>query len=70
MVRKDKDLRRVSPVLGQALLVDDHEPYVHPGQSHLGIEAPLFASPYDSSDRGLVIAGERIAHRLSQSDHT
>lgn len=67
---KTKDLRLVFPVLGRALLLDDHEAHVHPGQSHLWIEAPLFASPYDSSDPGRVIAGERIARRLSQSDHT
>lgn len=67
---KTKDLRYVAPVLGRALLLDDHEPYVHPEQSHLWIEVPLFASPYDSGDRGLVIARERIAQRLSQFDGT
>lgn len=33
--RKTKDLRLVAPCLGEALLLDDHGPHVHPGQEHL-----------------------------------
>lgn len=60
-----KDLRLVSPQLGQALLLDDHEPYVHPGQHALWVEAPLFASPYPAEDDGMRISQRRIEERLS-----
>jgi len=60
-----KDLRYVAPVLGQALLFDDHVNYVHPGQHAWWIEVPLFASPYQESDDGLKIALHRIEQRLS-----
>lgn len=60
-----KDLRFVSPLLGQALLLDDHRPYVHPGQLKFWIEAPLFASPYLANDRGLQLARRRIGETLS-----
>lgn len=60
-----KDLRLVSPQLGQALLLDDHGPYVHPGQLEYWIEAPLFASPYPGTDNGLLISQVRIRERMS-----
>lgn len=52
---KTKDLRYVSPDLGNALLLDDHGPYVHPGQEHLWVEIPLFGSPYPPDDNGLEV---------------
>ncbi|XNX71232.1 NIF family HAD-type phosphatase [Stenotrophomonas maltophilia] len=36
-----KDLRFVSPLLGQALLLDDHRPYIHRGQHKFWVEALL-----------------------------
>ena len=61
---KTKDLRFVSPKLGDALLMDDYRAYVHPGQEQWWIEAPLFGSPYDGSDGGLAVAGRRIRKKL------
>lgn len=60
-----KDLRFVSTKLGETLLLDDHEPYVHPGQHPFWIEAPLFAAPYAENDIGLKIAAQRIEERIS-----
>ncbi|WP_414615704.1 NIF family HAD-type phosphatase [Stenotrophomonas muris] len=65
---KTKDLRYVSPHLGSTLLLDDHEPYVHPGQDHLWVEIPLFGSPYLSEDDGLKVASDRLVERLSLLD--
>lgn len=59
-----KDLRFVSPRLGQALLLDDHNPYVRPDQLQFWVEAPLFASPYPADDRGLRISRRRIEERV------
>lgn len=61
---KTKDLRFVSSRLGDALLMDDHRAYVHPGQEQLWIKVPLFGSPYDESDGGLAVAGRRIRKKL------
>ncbi|MCU1110795.1 hypothetical protein JAK69_13715 [Stenotrophomonas maltophilia] len=60
-----KDLRFVSPILGQALLLDDHRPYIHRGQHKFWVEAPLFASPYLSDDSGLQVSQRRIGERVS-----
>lgn len=60
-----KDLRFVSPQLGQVLLLDDHKPYIHPDQLEFWVEAPLFASPYQADDCGLRICHRRIAERVS-----
>ncbi|HHA2810098.1 TPA: NIF family HAD-type phosphatase [Stenotrophomonas maltophilia] len=57
---KTKDLRLISPRLGEVLLLDDHGPYFHPGQEHLWIELPLFGSPYLPSDDGLDLALHRL----------
>lgn len=62
---RTKDLRLASPRLGDALLLDDHAPYVHPGQESLWIEVPLFGSPYASEDVGLDIALQRLNKRIS-----
>lgn len=62
---KTKDLRLVAPRLGKALLLDDHGPYVHPGQEHLWVQIPLFASPYPPSDDGLLIASRRLVERVN-----
>lgn len=60
-----KDLRFVSPRLGESLLLDDYEPYIHPGQREYWVEAPLFSSPYPDDDCGLQISQRRIAERVS-----
>jgi len=65
-----KDLRNVSPSLGSALLLDDHRAYVHPGQENFWIEAPLFGTPYDASDRGLEIVLGVIRERLSTTSQS
>jgi len=61
---KTKDLHLASPRLGEALLLDDHEPYVHPGQKHLWVPIPLFESPYPPSDDGLNVALQRLSVRI------
>lgn len=63
-----KDLRYVSGDMGAALLVDDHQPYVHPGQESLWVEAPLFAAPYAPEDNGLELVRQRLEGRISASD--
>lgn len=65
---KTKDLCLASPRLGDALLLDDHEPYVHPGQKHLWVPIPLFGSPYPPSDNGLSIALQRLLTRTVDTD--
>ena len=62
-----KDLRFVTPDVGKALLLDDHSPYVHPGQESQWVEIPLFGSPYAEDDAGLNLAKFRIDQRLSHS---
>lgn len=57
---KTKDLKLASPRLGEALLLDDHHPYVHPGQERLWVPIPLFGSPYPPSDDGLNVALRRL----------
>lgn len=61
---KTKDLLQASPHLGEALLLDDHDPYVHPGQEHLWVPIPLFGSPYPPDDDGLSVALERLLERV------
>ncbi|MDI9271814.1 NIF family HAD-type phosphatase [Stenotrophomonas sp. PFBMAA-4] len=65
---KTKDLLLASPRLGDALLLDDHAPYVHSGQEHLWIPIPLFGSPYPSSDDGLNVALRRLLDRLGDAE--
>ncbi|WP_232767659.1 MULTISPECIES: NIF family HAD-type phosphatase [unclassified Stenotrophomonas] len=65
---KTKDLRLISPHLGQALLLDDYGPYVHPGQEHLWVKIPLFGSPYPAEDDGLSLAMERLLGCLNDGD--
>ncbi|WP_313050980.1 NIF family HAD-type phosphatase [Stenotrophomonas cyclobalanopsidis] len=62
---KTKDLGYVSPHVGEALLLDDYAPYVHPGQEHLWVEIPLFQSPYPAKDDGFEIAYRRVLKRVS-----
>ncbi|WP_040006772.1 MULTISPECIES: NIF family HAD-type phosphatase [Stenotrophomonas] len=62
---KTKDLSYVCPRLGGALLLDDHGPYVHPGQEQFWVEIPLYESPYSEDDKGLKIASARLLERLS-----
>jgi len=61
---KTKDLAYVCPRLGDALLLDDHAPYVHDGQERLWVEIPLFGSPYSSEDDGLHVASARLTERI------
>lgn len=63
-----KDLRLASPRLGDALLLDDHGPYVHPGQGDLWVQIPLFGSPYPSDDNGLSFALQRLIERIEGGD--
>ncbi|MBK0010818.1 NIF family HAD-type phosphatase [Stenotrophomonas sp. S41] len=60
-----KDLSFVSPRLGEALLLDDHGPYVKPGQEHLWVEISLFGSPYSSKDDGLSVAYRQLVERVA-----
>jgi len=62
---RTKDLRLASPRLGEALLLDDHGPYVHPGQEHLWVQIPLFESPYPPDDDGLSVALHRLLDRTA-----
>lgn len=62
-----KDLRFVTSDVGKALLLDDHSPYVHPGQESQWIEIPLFGSPYAEDDTGLDLAKSRIEKRVTHS---
>ncbi|MCU1156856.1 hypothetical protein JAK41_01540 [Stenotrophomonas maltophilia] len=65
---KTKDLRFASPNLGEALLLDDHGPYVHPGQEHLWVPVPLFGSPYPRDDNGLNLVLHRLVDRTGDGD--
>ena len=48
----------------EALLVDDFEIHVHPGQEAQWIAIPLFAAPYPLEDDGLSVALAMIRERL------
>lgn len=61
---KTKDLAFVTANYGQVLLLDDHSPYVHPGQEQFWVEIPLFASPYPLEDDGLQVASRRLLDRI------
>ncbi|MBC8774885.1 NIF family HAD-type phosphatase [Stenotrophomonas maltophilia] len=63
---RTKDLSFVSPRVGEALLLDDHGPYVHDGQESLWVEIPLFGSPYSPDDDGLQIAAARLTDRIME----
>lgn len=65
---RTKDLHLASPRLGEALLLDDHQPYVHPGQEHLWVPISLFGSPYPPSDDGLNVALRRLLVRIGDID--
>jgi len=54
----------VSPILGAALLLDDHSDYIHPGQERYWIEVSLFGAPYDADDVGLEVALEMLKERF------
>ena len=49
-----------------ALLVDDFEVYIHPGQESQWIKVDYFDYPYDANDTGLVKVLSVIAQRLGQ----
>ncbi|MBA0386497.1 hypothetical protein D7U91_01435 [Stenotrophomonas maltophilia] len=61
-----KDLRFVSPILGETLLLDDQISYVREDQRAFWIEVPEFEPPYPPSDAGLEIALSRIEARVLQ----
>lgn len=61
-----KDLSKVSASIGSVWLLDDHAPYVHPGQDQYWIQVELFGSPYQADDTGLDDAIARIRMRLSE----
>lgn len=61
-----KDLSYVSPRVGDALLLDDHGPYVHRGQECLWVEIPLFGSPYSPEDDGLQGASDGLTVRIRE----
>lgn len=61
-----KDLAFVTSDVRQALLLDDHAAYVHPGQEGHWVEIPLFGAPYADDDVGLELAKFRINERLAR----
>jgi len=63
-----KDLSFVSGRVGDALLLDDHGPYVHFGQESLWVEIPLFENPYSPQDDGLLLAASLLKQRLTRLD--
>lgn len=62
-----KDLTAVAPLLGQVLLLDDYQGYVHRGQEQWWIEAPHFDYPYPDTDHGLVLVAQLIEQRLERA---
>ncbi len=48
----------------EALLVDDYEIYVHPGQEAQWIKAPYFDAPYPADDKGLGITLNMIFEKV------
>jgi len=61
-----KDLSVIPGIQAQqALLVDDYEVYVHPGQEGQWVRVDLFESPYSESDRGLASVLEVLQQRLA-----
>ncbi len=60
-----KDLRFVASDASSVLLLDDHAPYVHPGQQCQWLEIPLFGSPYPDDDAGLELATLQIYRRIA-----
>ncbi len=50
------------------LLVDDHRPYVHPGQEAQWVPVAQFEHPYSSADEGLSMTLECIRKRLGYED--
>lgn len=65
---RTKDLRFAARCLGEALLLDDHGPYVHPGQEHLWVQIPLFGSPYPPDDDELTFAFRRLLERTNRTE--
>ncbi len=60
-----KNLARIPDCLPEeALLVDDFDIYVHPGQESQWIPVPLFAAPYPADDTGLAVALEMILAKI------
>jgi hypothetical protein len=61
-----KDLHCIPGVLPEeVLLVDDYEPYVHPGQESQWIRVPGFEPPYPATDRALEMILEILRQRVA-----
>ena len=65
---KTKDLAFIpGAAVGETLLVDDFEIYVHPGQESQWVQVDYFDSPYDAQDTGLAKVLVALQLRLGQS---
>lgn len=53
----------------EALLIDDFEIYVHPGQEAQWVQAPYFDAPYPDDDKGLEITLDRIREKTRPPRH-
>ncbi len=64
-----KDLTFIpGAAVGETLLVDDFEVYVHPGQESQWIEVDYFDAPYDEQDTGLARVLVALQQRLGRPD--
>lgn len=62
-----KDLSFIPGIQAQqALLVDDYEIYVHPGQEGQWVRVAHFESPYSESDQGLASVLKVLRQRLAR----
>jgi hypothetical protein len=65
---KTKDLNFIPGVTAsEALLVDDFQVYVHPGQQSQWVKVDCFDHPYDETDTGLVKVLDALERRLGQA---
>ena len=66
---KTKDLAYIpNAEIGDTLLVDDFEVYVHPGQQSQWVQVDYFDQPYDEQDTGLAKVLVALQRRLGRSD--
>jgi hypothetical protein len=65
---KTKDLSFIPGIsTPEALLVDDFEVYIHPGQESQWVKVDYFDYPYDETDTGLVKVLQTLEQRLGQA---
>ncbi|MGM9485867.1 NIF family HAD-type phosphatase [Ideonella sp. YS5] len=65
---KTKDLSFIPGAsVPEALLVDDFEIYIHPGQESQWVKVDYFDYPYDEADTGLAKALRALEQRLGQA---